>query len=224
MRAEDKKVAVLLVDDHPLYRSGTKALIEENFDVVVYEVATLKGALQVLEQRTIHIVYLDLELPDGSGLSAANNFIQHKSNPVVYILTTHRDAYYIHHAREIGAHGYLFKDDDPDSIINSLSAADTQRNFYLSDYVRQSLEEQIETAENTDDYRLEILTRREREVLYLLACDMTSKEIARHLGVSFRTIQNHRANIKSKLLLERNSQLLKLSMQWKPKLERMFAQ
>jgi len=212
---EKYALKIMLVDDHPLYRSGTKTLIEQNFNHQVLEFGALESSIQAMDKDRPDLVFLDLELPDGSGLSAAGTFLAHACQPRVFVLTTHHNEHYIKHAQSIGLHGYLFKDDNPDSIVKCIESAVSNNCFFLSSSQQSELHdlEQLKSQPN-----LNLLTAREQQVLYLLAFDMTSKEIGKKLKLSFRTIQNHRASIKSKLGLTRNSQLIKVSLESKIKL------
>jgi len=213
---------IMLIDDHPLYRSGTKTLIEQEFNHQVSEFACLQSSIEALDTQWPDLIFLDLELPDGSGLTAAEVFLMHPCHPKVFILSTHHDAHYIKHAQGLGLHGYLFKDDDPDSLLNCIDSAIGNNTFFLSHYAQTAIDA-YKLKSSKSQSNLSLLTVREQQVLYLLAFDMTSKEIAKKLQLSFRTVQNHRANIKSKLSLQRNSQLLKIALDWKPTLESTFS-
>ena len=219
---KDDSLKIMLVDDHPLYRSGTKTLIEQEFNHQVSEFACLKSSIEALDKERPDLIFLDLELPDGSGLTAADKFLTHPCHPKVFILTTHHDTHYIEHAQRSGLHGYLFKDDDPDSLLNCINSAICNDTFFLSHYAQTAVDA-YKLKSLKSQSKLSLLTVREQQVLYLLAFDMTSKEIAKKLQLSFRTVQNHRANIKSKLSLQRNSQLLKVAIDWKPTLESTFS-
>lgn len=218
----ENRPVLFLVDDHPLYRSGTHALIAKEAEFEIYEFGNLNDALAALSQQCPSIVLLDLELPDGSGLSSAGKFLNDDCEPKVVILTTHKEASYIEHARALGLHGYLCKDDDPESILCCLRSMQKWTAFYISPQADEILAKN-DDAISASDNDVEELTAREQEVLYLLSCDLTSKEIGKKLGVSFRTVQNHRANIKSKFSFKRNSQLLKFAEQNKSHLEKLYA-
>lgn len=201
---------VFLVDDHPLYRKGVSSLIRESSSHTVFEFEDINSSLKYLPLKKPDVVFLDVELAGSNGITSIEHYLNYSKVCRVAILTSHDLSLYIEHAEQHGACAYLLKNDNPESILTFLKNPPADR-FYLSPKLRKrrALEEQ---PNNPQQLTLKNLTQREQDIMHLLAKDMTSKEIAEQLNLSFRTIQNHRANIKSKLGLVRNSQLLKQAL------------
>ncbi len=201
---------IFLVDDHPLYRKGVSSLISESTAHHVFEFDDIDSSLKNLSLKKPDVVFLDLELADDNGIASIEHFTAYSKACRIAILTSHDLSLYVERSEQQGACAYLLKNDDPASILDFLEQLDSNQ-FYLSPKLkkRKTLEDQ---SNNPQQLKLNSLTSREQDIMRLLANDMTSKEIAKQLNLSFRTVQNHRANIKSKLGLSRNSQLLKLAI------------
>jgi len=201
---------IFLVDDHPLYRKGVSSLISESTAHHVFEFDDIDSSLKNLSLKKPDVVFLDLELADDNGIASIEHFTAYSKACRIAILTSHDLSLYVERSEQQGACAYLLKNDDPASILDFLEQNDSNQ-FYLSPKLkkRKTLEDQ---SNNPQQLKLNSLTNREQDIMRLLANDMTSKEIAKQLNLSFRTVQNHRANIKSKLGLSRNSQLLKLAI------------
>lgn len=199
-----------MIDDHPLYRSGFIRHLLEFRPFKVYQFESLFAAQLALSDALPDIIFLDLELPDGSGLTVIQDYLKIEPCPKVAILTTHQQLNYIQRAEQLGAHAYLLKDDHPDVVYQCLDHFEKGTDFFLSERSRALLKSQSNELPE-DKLDISNLTAREKEILFYLGMDLTSKEIAKNMGLSFRTVQNHRANIKSRLMLSRNSQLIRLA-------------
>ena len=217
-----KNKIIFVVDDHPLYRSGFIRHLQDYSNFDIYEFDDLASVEKAINANYPDILFLDIELPDGSGLSAIE--IYKKLNPIIKIvmLTTHQEVAYIQRSQQLGAHAYLLKDDHPDIVYRCLEHIQESDVFFLSDRCEALMQSQTSTL-SIDGVDISGLTLREKEVLYFLGDDLTSKEIAKRLGLSFRTVQNHRANIKSRLMLSRNSQLLKVAAASRKALGKLFS-
>ena len=200
---------IFLVDDHPLYRKGVSSLISESTSHQVFEFDDISSSLKNLRFKNPDVVFLDVELANSNGIASIEQYLNYSKACRVAILTSHDLSLYVERAKQCGACAYLLKNDDPTSILDFLKVT-ANNQFYLSPKLkkRKALED---LSNNPKQLALSNLTEREQDIMRLLSKDMTSKEIAKQLSLSFRTIQNHRANIKSKLGIVRNSQLLKLA-------------
>lgn len=218
--SEQTALNIFLVDDHPMFRAGVKMLIEAGSEHKVWEYEDVPQASLAMKNIRPDVILLDIEIPNSNGLKAIKKLRSAEDRCRIIILSSHNQSLYIEHAKSLGAAGYLLKDDDPASIFDCLQSA-TNGGFYLSPKCQSVY---LESNSDLDNERISIdeLTQREKEVMYFITRDMTSKEIGSKLGISYRTIQNHRANIKSKLGISRNSQLMKISMSWRAELENLF--
>lgn len=217
-----KAQIVYVVDDHPLYRSGFIRHLKDYSDFKIAEFEDLAGLENALNHQYPDILFLDVELPDGSGLSVVEKYLEVAPKLKIVMLTTHQEVTYIKRSQQLGAHAYLLKDDHPDIVYRCVEHMHKSDVFFLSERCEALMQNQ-RSALSIDGVDISELTLREKEVLYLLSEDLTSKEIAKRLGLSFRTVQNHRANIKSRLMLSRNSQLLKVAAASRKVLDKLFS-
>lgn len=206
----DTQYRVMLVDDHPMFRKGLGLEIASNADMeVVAEASNGTTAISLFGAKCPDLVVLDINLPDLTGLDVARRLLQIRPDARLIMVTMLRDEDAFQLAMGIGVMGYVLKECAVDEIMDCVRAvASGQR------YVSTSLQHLLQRDRTEQQAalsamaRLDLLTTAERRVLHLLADARTSKEIARILGVSPRTIDVHRARIGSKLQLSGSHSLL----------------
>jgi DNA-binding NarL/FixJ family response regulator len=198
-------IRVLLVDDHGLVRAGIKSLIDQ-FDgfVVVAEANDGREALELIKADNPDVVVMDIAMKGLNGIDAAAQ-ITHKYPKIrVVILSMHVNEEYISQALKAGVTGYIMKDAAAFELELGLRSV-TSGEAYLSsavsdtliaDYMRR-IQKPAGTVLNSPDKVT--LTPRQREILQLIAESKTNKEIARILGVSLNTIDNHRTQLMGRL-------------------------
>jgi DNA-binding NarL/FixJ family response regulator len=197
---------VLIADDHPIFRQGLRLVIETNDHVeVVAEAENGESALVQIRFLKPDLVFLDIAMPDQDGLSVLETLRQEKNPIRVIMMTSYPEQAYLNRAMELDVSGYLLKDNSRDDIGQCLSQV-LQGGTYISPSFSQGNLCVPRDLSGHDDLQ-EVLTDKELQVLSLVARFMTSKEIARHLNISFRTVQNHRAHISQKLGLRGIHQL-----------------
>ena len=199
-------ITVLLVDDHPVVRSGLRAVLDGGNVEIVGEAATGEAAIELCTQLKPDVVLCDLRLGDGiDGIQTTAALRALRPAPAVLILTTFdRDAEILG-AIEAGAAGYLLKDVDPDVIIEGITRAAAGDMFLTPDIASRVLQGMRAP--------LPKLTDRETEVLRLLATGVTNKEIARALFVTEATVKSHLAHIFTKLEVDSRSRAIHLAQE-----------
>ncbi|MEE9356672.1 MAG: response regulator transcription factor [Methylococcaceae bacterium] len=204
--------SILIVDDHPIFRRGLYEIIQENSDFhVIAEADSGEKALNILRDTPPAIVILDIGLPVLSGLDILAKINRWSIRPTVVMLTMYNDEIYLHKALEFGALGYVLKDNAETELIDCLHAV-TAGKHYISPGVSHALAESSFTVQKN---QLEQMTSTERKIFLLIADYKTNNDISELLGVSIRTVQNHRANICSKLGLRGHNALFKLANQYR---------
>lgn len=191
-------VNVLLADDHRMIREGLKQLLEMDPGIeVVGEAGDGYECLNLANKTKPNIVLLDLNMPNLDGLQVLSIMKQQKMICKVIILTIHNEVDYLIKALDNGCDGYVLKDSDFDTLkkaIYSVYSGDTYIEPSLMPLLNASLAERDVLKEKVSD-----LTKRELEVLKMIASGAFNKEIALTLNISERTVKNHVSNIFKKI-------------------------
>ncbi|MBI1761525.1 MAG: response regulator transcription factor [Acidobacteria bacterium] len=216
----NREIRLLVADDHPIFRQGLKQVIERDAQLkVVAEADDGEAALVLLRDCQAEIAILDLDMPRLDGFGVARRLRETRSPVKVIFLTMHKDALHFNEALEVGALGYLIKDSVAADVVNCIRSVASGQPYISPALSGLLLERSRRNAALTQEQPgLQTLTATERCVLALLAEYKTSKEIANDLGVSTRTIENHRANICVKLELHGAHALVKFALQHKAEL------
>jgi len=174
--------SVLIVDDHPLFRMGLSMALKAEGFVVVGEAENGRQAVERCRHSEIDVVLLDVRMPELDGISACRAITAAEAPPLAVMLTTFEEPAVIQAARDAGATAYLSKETEPRELARMLRSilADPKRGWMPS-------------------VALPSLTRREEEVLALLAQGMSNKAMASRLGLSPDTVKDHLENLYRKL-------------------------
>jgi two-component system nitrate/nitrite response regulator NarL len=194
-------IRVLVVDDHAVVREGIRHVLSESAGFsVVAEAEDGSQALAMVQQHRPDVVLLDITMPAESGLDVAGRLKQLAPEIRILILSMHEQGEYVLEAVRAGAAGYVLKDTRPAELRDAVRAVHSGEEYFspavagrLSAALRGELE-----LEKTKS-KLELLTRRERDVLLLVAEGRTNKEIGAQLEISPRTVETHRESIVRKL-------------------------
>jgi len=198
---------VLIVDDHPLLRSGLRRLLGADPELeVVGEAETGKEALRLAAELRPHVVLLDISMPGENGIETARLLKATLPAVLVLLLTMHEDEGMLQEALRAGADGYVIKRADEPEIIRAIHAV-RRGDVYIHPGMTRALLGHAGTLEPRPQ-PVEPLTPREVDVLRLLARGNTNRQIAELLGLSTRTVESHRANLMGKLGLSSRVELV----------------
>src|SRR6266567_4304985 len=214
-RAHQNKKRILLVDDHPVLRKGLVRLIDSKDEFVVCgEASTAVDAMALIRELEPHLVIVDIGLPGVSGIELTKTIHAEFPKLPVLILSMHEEALYATRALRAGAMGYIVKQDAIDNIADALREALNGRR-YLSPVIAAQLQHNgpDKQMHPTDD-PVSLLTDREFEIFELIGKGHDVREISDALGVSPKTVETHRTNIKEKLKLKNSRQVARLAVQW----------
>ncbi|KAF0214695.1 MAG: TRAP-type C4-dicarboxylate transporter periplasmic solute-binding [Ignavibacteria bacterium] len=202
---------ILIVDDHPLFRKGIKSVLAEDTDVkVIGEAGNSEEAMKLIEKETVDIVILDLQMPGMSGIELSKMIKSRYKNISIILLTMHKDERIFNNSLEYGLEAYILKENAVEEVLKAVHVV-ADGNFYLSpsmsEYmIQKSMKQKKLVDENPG---IKNLSEKEKEILNLISQNKTTKEIAEALFVSYKTIENHRANICKKLNITGCNALLK---------------
>src|SRR5271169_2339919 len=210
-----QKIKVLIVDDHPLFRSGLRQVVESDSDFdLVGETGNGEGAVQLIQEKKPDVAVLDVNLPGLSGLEIARK-LQAKRLPTrVIMLTMHKDEETCNRALDIGAKGFVLKENAIEEILKAIATV-AEGEHYLSSTISGYLVRRRNRSESLASKKpgLDDLTKAERRILKLIAEKKTSREIGAQLFISPRTVEAHRANICNKLALTGSHSLLQFALE-----------
>lgn len=207
---------ILIIDDHPLFREGLKAIIgrDQRFNVVG-EAGNGREGLEMAKQLKPDLVLVDISLPDKSGIELMREIQALQSKSQVLVVSVHSKIDYITEAFRVGAKGYIIKESATDRLLQGLEMVGRGEYFLdcsLSHKVLQELIESPREEAKITDAAYGTLTSREQEVLRLLAEGLSTREISDKLFISPKTVENHRANIMKKLDLHSIFELVRFAV------------
>ena len=192
-------IRILIADDHAVVRSGLRNLLSAAPDLeVIGEAADGGETLSLTAQLHPDLVLLDITMPPESGIRTAQRLKEAHPGLFVLFLTMHEDEGLLHEALRAGASGYLIKRAEEAEILQAIRAVHNG-DLYVHPAMTRALLHQPVTTEHRRGSPVEALTRRELDVLRLLAKGNTNRQIATLLNLSMRTVENHRANLMGKL-------------------------
>jgi DNA-binding NarL/FixJ family response regulator len=191
----------VIVDDHALMRNGLEAMLESDPGYEVVGVAADgMSAIRTVSELKPDIVMMDLTMPRTSGIDAIVQIKRKHPQIKIIALTFHKEDKYIHATLEAGADAYVLKDDSRTELFSALASVVAGKNYLSPSIVDKVVAGYLsgnDTSENQPSW--EILTRREREVIKLIAEGNRTKEIAAYLSLSPKTVEKHRTNLMKKL-------------------------
>ncbi len=207
------KIRVLLADDHKMVRNGLRTLLESQKDIeVIAEAEDGRTTVQLATKLQPHIVIMDIAMPGLNGIEATREIVGNLPKVKVIALSMHSEKRFVGEMLKAGACGYLLKDCAFEELITAIRAVYHHRT-YLSPMIGDLIVNNfVRNAEKTEPSVFSKLSKREREVLQLLAEGEATKEIADHLCVSIKTVEAHRAHIMSKLDLRSVAELTKYAI------------
>ncbi len=207
-----EQVKIIIADDHPIFRSGLRQIIdrEQRFTIIA-EATDGEAALQLIEQEKPDIVILDLNMPKMGGFAVAKELRLRQLKCEIIFLTMHSEEAMVNKAMALGAKGYILKDSAAVEIVNCLIAVNRGEcctSPAVTTYLFKRANRDIAPRQG-----IECLTTTERVILRLIAEYKTSREIADELCISYRTVENHRYNICQKLAVSGSNSLVKFALQ-----------
>lgn len=208
--ASEKKIRVLLADDHTLVRQGFRRILEDDPRIVVAgEASTGLRAIELAKELRPDVAVLDLSMPDLGGIEAAAEIRKASPDVKVLILSMYSNEAYVRKAFEVGAKGYMLKDAielDLTRAVISLAEGKAYMSPGISNLVIEGLKSGSLQDSSQDTY--ERLSLREKEVLQLIAQGKSNKEVAALLNISVNTVAVHRARVMETLGLHRTAELV----------------
>lgn len=188
-----KVIKVGLVDDQQLFRAGINSLLKEYDNLqVVMEASNGKELFEQLRRQKPHVLLLDIEMPQMNGIDATVQLKEKFPEIKVIILTMHNEEEFIFDLMTKGAHGFLPKDKSVEEVVDAIYAVMEKGRYYNEEVMDILLKGSKGLVKGL---QMSSLTEREIEIIRMICMQKTNKEIGEKMGVSIRTIENHRTNI-----------------------------
>lgn len=188
-------IRIIIADDHMMVREGLKQLLELDGDIkVVGQASDGKVCLDLIKELDPDIVLLDINMPNMNGLQTLQKVRAINEKQKVLMLTIHNEVEYLLRSVELGANGYVLKDSESSVLKKAIYTV-----YHGETYIEPSLTPEMRERLKNNSTSNEILTKREIDVLKLIAEGLFNKEIAYRLNISEKTVKNHVSNIFKKI-------------------------
>ncbi|MFC1808571.1 response regulator [Candidatus Omnitrophota bacterium] len=204
-----KPYEIIIADDHDIIRAGLKSIIaKENKYKIVSETRDGKELLCALKKHTCDLAIIDISMPNMDGLTAMKKIHKEHSRVKILIFSFLKDYDHFHEAIRQGAHGYLLKDDVGEEVIKAIQTVLAGKRYVSPSVNTMLADKNVRSIDDGDLPSSEILTKREKEILRLIAKGLPNKKIAAQLHISIRTVEHHRSNLSDKLGLKNTAALV----------------
>jgi len=210
-----KKKRILVVDDHPMMRQGLAQLISAEPDLAICgEAENAEYALTSLSALKPDLVLVDISLPGKNGLELIKDFQAIQPGQAVLVISMHDESLYAERVLRAGGRGYIMKQEGGKKLIQAIRQV-LDGKIYVSEKISADILEIFSGRRpGIESSPVEKLTDREFEVFQLVGQGKGTREVSEKLHLSVKTVEVHRANIKTKLQLKSASELMRFAVQW----------
>lgn len=207
-------IKLFLVEDHELIRGGIKSLLSDSQYEIIGEFDRPKLAFQDLEIGNIpDIIIMDISLPEMNGLEASAMLKTTYPDVKIIILSMHKDEEYVQECLDLDIMGYVVKDSVADEIREAIDKVNEGKKFFSKEVIDLALNAHKKQKVRKKELEEISLTKREKEVLKLIADGKINNEVAELLFISERTVEAHRANIMKKIGARNTAELIRKSIE-----------
>lgn len=207
-------IRLVLVDDHEIVRVGLRMLVQAQPDIeIVGEASSGPEAIELVESHQPDVVLMDVTMPGMDGIEATRQLKTRCPSVAVLALTIHEEHDYFFEMLQAGASGYVPKRAAADELLRAIRMVFQGEIFLHSSVASALVKDFLQHSRVDSEADLSTLTKREREVLILIAEGLTNKQIGRRLGISPKTVARHRDNLTKKLRLSSRAELTRYAIQ-----------
>ena len=206
-------IKLFIVDDHKIFRDGIISLIsfEEDMEVIGSAGSVQEFMNEILKVEP-DVILMDITLKDGEGTNAVKWFKEQNKQGQTLILSMHREEKYVKKVIDSGANGYLLKDAGTEEMLNAIRTVHLGNPFYSPAIMTEIVHQLTQGKNQKKDVGGHDLTKREIEILCMIANEKTAQEIADDLFISVRTVNTHRNNIMQKLQTKNTAGMVRYAL------------
>ncbi|HKJ34104.1 MAG TPA: response regulator transcription factor [Balneolales bacterium] len=214
-----EKIKVIIADDHDIVRFGISSVLQSAKDIdVVGEASDGDETLELYKKFKPDVALIDITMPGKSGIETTEALLKESPDAKILILTMHMDETYLSKSIKAGALGYLLKNCEKDELLEGVRAAAEGKKVFSTAISRLITESYVSNLKDSQDRKPAPkkethLTKREQQILGLIAEGLTSQEIANKLTISPRTVETHRANLLQKLDIKNTAGLVRYAIE-----------
>jgi DNA-binding NarL/FixJ family response regulator len=206
---------ILIVDDHPIFRHGLVRLLNEQPNLkICAEAEDAKSALQAARHSHPSLAIVDIALPGTNGIDLTKMLRQETPSFPVLVVSMYKDTLYAERAMRAGAQGYVAKQEAADKLLTAIRCVLSGKTFFPDEARGRLKPFQTPKAGTADAPALSALSDRELQVFQLIGDGQSTRQIAKDLGLSVKTIESYRAHIKEKMNLESGYALVQAAIYW----------
>lgn len=207
-------IKIMVADDHRVFREGIVSILEHNDEIeVVAQARDGKEVLEKLPESTPDLILMDISMGTAGGIETTRLVRESYPHVRILVLSMHSESSYIVKMLEAGASGYLLKDAGSQELINAIKAVAEGHTYFSSQVSATLVGQLLDKSRKPADRKEGIpLTKREKEILKLIAEEYSNPEIAEKLFISIRTVDTHRRNLLEKLGVKNTAGLVKYAI------------
>ena len=208
-------IKILVADDHAMIRDGVRYLIQDEVDIeIIGEAVDGEDALEKIGELKPDVAIVDINMPNMNGLELIARLREEQPEVRIMVFSIHDEEEYMLKSIKFGAHGYMIKDADREEFLKGIRTIAEGGKFFGKNTEKLLVESYVNKLESPEPKvdPASILTKREKEILSLVARGLKSKAIGDKLFISARTVDNHRGNIMQKLKIHATAELVSFAI------------
>ncbi len=209
-----ESIRILLADDHKIVREGLRTLIDRERPAmeVVAEAEDGRMAVQLVRKMRPQVVLMDISMSGLNGIDATRQIVAENADVKVIALSMHSDVHFVAEMFKAGASGYLLKDCAFEELIGAIRSVAAKKSYLSPQLAGTMIKDHAQFYHGERLSAFSVLTRREREVLQLLAEGKSTREIADSIKLSMKTVESYRYQIQTKLNMHSIAELVKYAI------------
>ena len=205
-------IEIAITDDHTIVIEGIRTMLKSNKEIVISQSFTnITDTFNGLD-KNVKVLLLDINLPDGNGITACKDLLQKFPNLRIIALTNFEDVSFIKQIIKNGAMGYLLKNTGKNELVNTIKTV-LEGERYLPQNIQEMLLNESLGKTSASSFFIPKLTSREKEILELIIKEYTTEEIAEKIFISIKTVESHRSNLIQKLGVKNSAGLVRVAFE-----------